>query len=74
MSYKIFLCDDIVSFITNHSNVIETNTKSTDKSSKIYFIDNCFKATEDPNIFEIIGKIDLIEYYCKNHETENNIT
>lgn len=69
MSYKVFLCDDIVNFIESH-NMIETS--SNNGSSKIFFIDSCFKTTEDPNVFEVIGKVDLIEYYCKHNETKDN--
>ena len=72
MSYKVFLCDDIVNFIKNNSNIIETKTQSANSSSRIYFIDSCFKETEDPNVFEIIGKVDLIESYCINNETKDN--
>lgn len=71
MAYKIFLCDDIVNFIKGF-NMIETKTSSKDTSSKIYFVDSCFKTTDDPNVFEIIGKIDLIESYSINNETKDN--
>ena len=73
MSYKISLSNDIVNFIEGFS-VIETTTSSKNSSSKIYFIDSCFKKTDDPNVFEVIDKIDLIESYCINNETEDNLT
>jgi hypothetical protein len=71
MSYKLFLSDEVVNFIENF-NLIQTSSIKDDTSSKIYFIDTVFKATEDPNIFEAIGRIDLIESYAINNEAKDN--
>lgn len=69
MNNKLYLSNDVVDFMTSF-NMLKSLSKNGECT--IYYIDAIFKATDDPNVFEIIHQADLIENYAINNETTNN--
>lgn len=65
----VFLSDEIVEFISGY-NVLTTGTKNKNGEfiGRVYTIDSVFRATEDPNIFDIATKESLLADYCRKNE------